>query len=58
MVYVKVLVANAGYPCYYVIMKIGFIGLGNMGSGMAKNQGLDDDLIEAIRNSYISMEQR
>ncbi len=24
-------------PCYYVVMKIGFVGLGNMGSGMAKN---------------------
>lgn len=29
--------AIAVYPCYYVNMKIGFIGLGNMGSGMAKN---------------------
>lgn len=29
--------ANAVYPCYYMVMKIGFIGLGNMGSGMAKN---------------------
>jgi len=25
------------YPCYYVTMKIGFVGLGNMGNGMAKN---------------------
>lgn len=29
--------ANAVYPCYYVFMKIGFVGLGNMGNGMAKN---------------------
>lgn len=28
---------SAVYPCYYVTMKIGFIGLGNMGNGMAKN---------------------
>ena len=27
----------AVYPCYYVVMKIGFIGLGNMASGTAKN---------------------
>ena len=25
------------YPCYYIVMKIGFIGIGNMGNGMAKN---------------------
>lgn len=25
------------HPCYYVAMNIGFIGLGNMGSGMVKN---------------------
>lgn len=25
------------FPCYYIVMKLGFIGLGNMGNGMAKN---------------------
>lgn len=28
---------NYAYSCYDIAMKIGFIGLGNMGSGMAKN---------------------